>query len=72
MAGEPGHFQFNIETGPTDYPLVNWALINDTTGDVMAVSFVPQSGRSAKATTQWIIDNAKDCKIMERVVRPSR
>jgi hypothetical protein len=68
MPNEPGHFQFDVEPGPTGVPLVSWALINDL-GDVVAVSFGPRSGKSAKAQVQWIIDHAHECRIIDRVAR---
>jgi hypothetical protein len=70
MADESGHFQFAQEVGPTGLHLVSWALVNDD-GDVMAVSYAPLSSKSARRQTQWIIDHARDCTVVERVVRRS-
>jgi hypothetical protein len=70
MADESGHFQFAQEVGPTGLHLVSWALVNDD-GDVTAVSYAPLSSKSAKRQTQWIIDHARDCTVVERVVRRS-
>jgi hypothetical protein len=66
MPEVPGEFQFGLESGPARRPLVSWVLV-DAKGDVMAVSYAHSGGKTAQATVQWIIDNAKDCKIIEAV-----